>query len=74
MSDSLQPDGLSHPPLTMGLGKNTGVGCHFLLPGFEATSLALAGGSSTTSAAWEALFAQVLACKTFNQIKPTENE
>ena len=55
-------------------GKNTGVGCHFLLPGIEATSPALAGGSFTTRAAWEALFAIVFACKTFNQIKPNENK
>ena len=45
-------------------GKNTGVGCHFLLqgifpnPGIEPVSLmspALAGASFTTSATWESL-------------------
>ena len=36
--------------------------------------LLLAGGSFTTSAVWEAPFAIVFACKTFNQIKPNENE
>ena len=47
-------------------GKNTGVGCHFLPPGIEPMSPALAGGSFTTSAAWEALLVIVLACKAFN--------
>ena len=42
------------------LGKNTGVGCHALLPGpgIEPASLAspaLAGRFFTTSASWEAL-------------------
>ena len=41
-------------------GKNTGVACHALLQGIfptwgiKHTSLALAGGFFTTSAAWEA--------------------
>ena len=43
-------------------GKNTGVGCHFLLwgnlpyPGIEPASPALTGGFFTSSATWEAHF------------------
>ena len=60
MSDSLQLHGLQPARLLCPWnfpGKNTGVGCHFLLPGIEPASLAspaLTGGFFTTSATWEA--------------------
>ena len=63
MSDSFQPYGLWTASLLCPLdfsGKNTGVGCHFLLQGIFPTqdsnpvSPALAGGFFTTSTTWEA--------------------
>ena len=68
MSDSLRPRRLqpaSLPCVWDFPGKNTGVGCHFLLQGIVLTqrlnlsllhlSPVLAGGFFTTSATWEAL-------------------
>jgi len=64
VSDSLRPHGL-YPWNSP--GKNTGVGCHFLLqgdltnPGIKPISLvspALAGRFFTTSTTWEAKMAQ----------------
>ena len=65
MSDSLQPYGLQPPRLICpwdSPGKNTEVGCHFLLQGISLTQrlnlylfclLPLAGGFFTTSTTWE---------------------
>ena len=68
MSHSLQPYGHTEAPARLLCpwdfqGKNTGVGCHFLLQEIFLTegsnphlflSPALAGGFFTTSATWEA--------------------
>ena len=63
MSDSFRPYGLQPASLLCPLdfsGKNTGVGCYFLLQGIFPTqdwnpvSPALAGGFFTTSTTWEA--------------------
>ena len=61
VSDSVQPHRQQPNRLLCpwdSLGKDTGVGCHALLPGIEPASLtspALAGGFFTTSTTWEAL-------------------
>ena len=76
VTDSLQPHGLKPSRLLCPwdfLGKNIGVGCHFLLqesnffptgikhlpnPGIKLASPALAGGFFTSSTTWETLISE----------------